>query len=161
MHDPRAIANRFIMIAIKENNPLTLMQILKLCYIAHGFCLAFLGKPLSKNNPEAWKFGPVFPEIYHSLKFYGNNPIKEVIKSIKVGSNDLFVSIIERFSHEEEEIILFVYENYGSLNGWELSSLTHQEGTPWHKVWEEEGNALGTKISDDEIKKHYLELFKR
>ena len=159
MHDPRAIANEFIKIGVDNERPLTLMQILKLSYIAHGFCLAFLKRPLSNQEPEAWKYGPVFPSIYQSLKFCGTNPIKEPIKTIQLGSANLFALIEEKFSQEEGQIISFVYESYCNLDGWQLSDLTHKEGTPWDKAWKANRGARGAKIPNREIKNHFEQLF--
>ena len=50
-HEPVAIANYFIDLSSKG---LTLMQLLKLSYISHGFTLAFLDKPLADEYAEAW-----------------------------------------------------------------------------------------------------------
>ena len=134
MHDPRAIANKFISIGINNGNPLTLIQIMKLSYISHGFCLATLDHPLSSKEPEAWKYGPVFPDIYHSLKFNGIEPITNLIAKIKFNYDKLLVPIDEKFSSEENEIIEFVYKHYGHLNGLQISAITHKDGTPWKEV---------------------------
>ena len=71
-HEPVAIANHFI-----ELNPdgLTLMQLLKLSYIAHGFKLGLDLGPLSRELAQAWKYGPVFPSIYHKFKY---NPPEKI-----------------------------------------------------------------------------------
>ena len=159
MHDPRAIANEFIKLGRKNNSPLTLMQILKLSYIAHGFSLAFLDRPLSNSGPEAWGYGPVFPEVYHSLKFHGDQPVTEVIAKIEINNENLLSPIEEKFSSEESQVIDFVYNNYGQLSGHELSELTHKEGTPWKNAWNGGYGQWGITISNLEIKKHFKMLF--
>ena len=157
MHDPRAIANYLINLGIDAGNYLTLMQVLKLSYISHGVSLAFLNKPLAIEEPEAWKYGPVFPTVYHALKLNGNDPISEVIK--KIGSGFKFIPVEESFSSEEEEAIQFVYNEYAHLDGFELSTLTHKEGTPWYEVWHANPNARSMKIPNKKIKCHFESLF--
>ena len=51
---------------------LTLLQILKMTYLSHGYTLAITGKPLIYNKVEAWKYGPVIPIVYNALSKYGN-----------------------------------------------------------------------------------------
>lgn len=158
MHDPVAIANRFIGLNSSEKG-FTLMQLLKLSYIAHGFKLGLLEEPLSNEFVQAWKFGPVFPSIYDKFKYQISDIlITEPAKGLN--SNGLFESVCSIFTKQEEQIIDSVYEIYGKIDGWKLSALTHQEGTPWHKAWYDGGGADGFKwvtIKNEEIKKHFKE----
>ena len=75
-HDPVAIANYFIgLYELDKKNSgegLDLMQLLKLSYLAHGFKLGITGHPLSNENLEAWRYGPVFPSIYQAFKLGTN-----------------------------------------------------------------------------------------
>ena len=43
----------------------------KLIYIAHVFHLGAEGRPLVWGDFEAWKYGPVHPELYRELKVFG------------------------------------------------------------------------------------------
>ena len=56
-HDPRAIANKILQMREGAGQHLTMMQLIKLVYIADGWSLALLGKPLSKHNPQACSTG--------------------------------------------------------------------------------------------------------
>ena len=87
-HNPIAIANHFIDLS---PNGLTLMQLLKLSYISHGFTLALLDKPLADEYAEAWRFGPVFPSIYHEFK-KKSGPIKN-----KAQKANMRINILEDF----------------------------------------------------------------
>jgi len=51
------------------------MKLLKLTYIAHGYYLGFFEKPLIENEVQAWKYGPVIPELYHVIKRFGNGRV--------------------------------------------------------------------------------------
>ena len=70
------VANFFITVgSYNEGSEMTNARINKLLYFAQGRHLATYGKPLFDEKIEAWKFGPIIEEIYHSFKSYGNNII--------------------------------------------------------------------------------------
>ena len=151
-HNPIAIANCFVE---RGNYSLTIMQILKLSYIAHGFKLAICNKALSKELAQAWEYGPVFPAIYHEFKW---QPTKE-IRALGTGDNGKGIPITSNFSEEDIEIMNMVFDIYGSLNGTQLSTLTHKKGTPWHQSYYDADPAgkdfYGVSIPNSEIKKYY------
>lgn len=147
MHDSRIIANEFLKRANDKCNPLTTMQLLKLVYISHGWMLGLYGFPLINDKVEAWKYGPVIPDLYRAIKKYRDNHIIHYI-DVPPYSEDL----------EEIELDLIdqVYNIYGNKNGIYLSTLTHQKGTPWEAVYKNGVN--GIKIPNDLIESHYSEL---
>src|SRR3954454_9651864 len=59
-----AVANYLIKAA---PDGLDALQVMKLTYIAHGFTLGLLGRPLIEDDIEAWKLGPVVRRIYQAL----------------------------------------------------------------------------------------------
>ncbi len=148
MHDPRAIANYFIKKGNDNSKVFTVMQLLKLTYIAHGYCLAVIKEPLSNQEPEAWQYGPIFPDLYYGLKYIDSWPA--VTRRFECRDRG-------DFNENEEKILDFVYENYSGLDGWQLSKLTHKDGTPWDVACRK--NGLKTTISNDSIKKHFTDLF--
>ena len=133
MHDSLAIANRFI--ELSGDRGLTLMQILKLSYFAHGFKMAFDGAdhPLSKEFVQAWKFGPVFPNVYREFREEPPGRIRELATYLDTRVSKL-KPIVSNFSNEEDELIATVYDIYGIFDGWKLSVLTHKKGTAWYKA---------------------------
>ena len=65
----KVIANYFIKKAIEQNDKsLNLMKLLKLLYIAQGWSLAMFDRKIINEPIDAWKYGPVVANIYHSLK---------------------------------------------------------------------------------------------
>ncbi len=143
----RAVANEFIRLAEAEGKSLTPLQLIKLTYLAHGWMLALYQRPLISDRIEAWKYGPVIPDLYRALRDYGSGNVTSPI----VGGSR-FVPL----DAQERDLIRQVYERYGNKNGILLSRLTHQPGTPWHMTWETD--SLGRGISNDLIAEHYRQL---
>jgi len=146
-HDAKVIANRFIELAEESRNPLTTMQLLKLVYIAHGWMLGIYSRPLISDRIEAWKYGPVIPELYHELKSYRDQFVTK-----KITCKNIDVDLDE----QEKLVVSEIYNIYGKYSGIELSSLTHKKGTPWQKAYIEGVNHLA--ISNDIIEQHYKEM---
>jgi uncharacterized phage-associated protein len=129
----------------RSSNSLTPLQLIKLTYIAHGWCLALNNSPLIDQDVQAWQYGPVIPELYHKIKHFRGNPVSEPI-----------ASVVKTIDDESKSLLEAVFGAYGHLTGEKLSALTHAKGTPWSEVWNRmERNAV---ISDVVIKKHYDEL---
>ncbi|MGU9952040.1 MAG: Panacea domain-containing protein [Gammaproteobacteria bacterium WSBS_2016_MAG_OTU1] len=127
---------------------LTMMKLLKYVYFAHGWTLGYLKQPLICHNVEAWKYGPVVPEIYHSYiggtflirgKFI-NKPNKEPYRT--------------ELSSNEETIIRNVYRDYSKLTSLQLSGITHRPDAPWSKY---DGKFYAV-IPNEEIQAYYENL---
>lgn len=141
VYDSRRIANYLV----GKSGPrgLTALQVMKLTYIAHGFMLGFKSRPLLEDDVEAWRHGPVMRRIYHLLPG-GNAPIIGELAPL-MGA--------EVPDDDDRKIIDMVFNNYGTLSGLHLSSLTHSDGSPWRKTWDTYGkNAV---IPQDLIEQHY------
>ena len=145
MADARTVANQFIALANEQGRDLTSMQLLKLVYIAHGYSLAVRDLALIENEIEAWKYGPVIPDLYHKIKHCGSGPVS-TIRRYDVGELD----------EGEKELIEAVYEAYKGFDGISLSNLTHQRGTPWYSVYR--NDRLSIPIPNDLIQQHYNEI---
>lgn len=120
------ISKEFLKLARKEGVTVAPMKLLKLVYIAHGYNLGFYKKPLISNSIEAWKYGPVIPELYHFTKKFGKHPVDpdliDVLSTVDLEEND-------------KKFIKLVWDAYKRLNGLELSTLTHEKDTPWEKTY--------------------------
>ena len=143
MHDSNKIANEFLRLAKQDGRALTPMQLLKLVFIAHGWMLGLYGRPLICDTVQAWKYGPVIPDLYRSIRHFRNNPVTGVLATTDGTDLDEF----------ETDLINQVFENYGQYTGIQLSMLTHQAGSPWHMVYKP--NQADTVISNDIIKLYY------
>ncbi|MBV7434507.1 DUF4065 domain-containing protein [Cardiobacteriaceae bacterium TAE3-ERU3] len=147
MYDVLYVADAILKIAKAQEKSLTPMQLVKLTYIADGWSMALRGKPLFNNRIEAWKYGPVIPDIYHATKVFGRNPIPlDVIGD----ANDIDVT------PDDREFLEAVYNQYKGLDGVALSYRTHKAGTPWTKVYVPGVSHI--EIPKELIAQHYREL---
>ncbi|MEX6626084.1 Panacea domain-containing protein [Tenacibaculum salmonis] len=137
------IAKKFVYLSKEEDISMTPMKLLKLTYIAHGYYLAFSEKPLFSNTIEAWKYGPVIPDLYH------------IIKRVDFSSNDFnFIEMYSQnnLSKDDDKFIEAVWNAYKKFDGSQLSSKTHEKNTPWDKTF---NGQVFTKINDGLIKEYY------
>ena len=148
-YSPTTVANYFIDKYSKNGN-LTPMKIIKLTYVAYGWYLALTDKKsrLIDENPIAWDFGPVFPSLYYSIKQYKKEVITDKIPNTTKN---------EDITSEDKKFLDKIWELYGRFDGIYLSALTHNEGTPWKKVYCKDCNSV---ISDDDIFEHYKSKIK-
>ncbi|WP_130619822.1 Panacea domain-containing protein [Dyella amyloliquefaciens] len=122
----------------------TPMQLLKLVYMAHGWMLGLAGRPLLDEPVAAWRYGPVVPSLYQAIRGYGSNPVQNV---------PLFSGADVQFDDTERSIMDQVADIYGGYTGIQLSSMTHEAGTPWDIAWRQSGQ--NTTISNDLIEQFY------
>jgi uncharacterized phage-associated protein len=148
-HEPLAIANKVLGVAAERGLPLTIMQLIKLVYFAHGWTLALLGKPLVNGEPQAWQHGPVYPSIYNEFRGSGSRPIERTAKNPFSGTD--YEAIL---SNDEQSVLEQVVAAYGKIHAFELSSRTHQQGTPWDDVYQG-GIGKFQPIGNDLIKTHF------
>lgn len=110
------------------------MQLQKLVYIAHGWCLAISGEPLTGDRPEAWDLGPMYRRLAEGLKRFEDRPVTEpiFIEDHRGGSG---VSIWSELNQIERNVLTRVQLEYGRLSSAQLSALTRGNGAPWTGVY--------------------------
>lgn len=140
MASAAAVADRFRELS---SNRLTPLQLIKLTYIAHGWSFPMLGRGLINDRIEAWQYGPVVPSLYQTLKEWRAAPVNR-----RIWAND-------QLTPQEEGIVQRVFESYGTYSGGQLSTMTHQVGTPWDRAWSRGRNS---QITDEMIAEHYRKI---
>ena len=155
------IANEFIRRASAEGRSFTQMQLQKLVYIAHGWSLALTGQPLTTDHPEAWDYGPVYKSLREAVRHYGSRPVDREIRNgdflpAAFGDNPQG-NASAPLTGDESAIIDRVYRDYGGYHAFQLSALTHREGTPWTTVYNG-GQGRFDAISDEAIREHFVGL---
>lgn len=98
------------------------MKLLKLDYLCQGWMLGLYGEPLIWNDVEAWRYGPVFRDVYGLVAGKPN-----VVGSL----SSWFKKAPETFDTRELRLITQVHDKYRDWSGLQLSALTHEFGSPW------------------------------
>lgn len=139
--DAIQVANWFVNRFNRDGRNLSVMELIKLTYISHGWHLEMYGEPLFHNRIEAWRHGPVIPDVYHAFKSQGLDVKIEIPGPLPL-TDDRVIGLLEQ-----------VYRIYGGYEAWQLSDLTHVPGGPWHVTMEIAGPFH--LIPDSVIKQHY------
>ena len=149
-HDARAVANQMIRKGIRDGNPFTPLQVIKLTYLCQAWMLGMFGRRMYHQEVEAWQYGPVIADVYHSVKKYGDRPVRKTIKAVPAN-----------FDGDEQHILDQVYKVYGGWTGIKLSRLTHAPGSPWYKT--KQDNPLGRNVVIQEglIRNYYAGKLER
>lgn len=145
------IANYFLEKAAKDGKKLTIMQLVKFVYFAHGWYMAFHDKPLIKEKVQAWKFGPVIPEVYNCFNLLTNGS-NQVLRFAGDGKGKV---LKEDLTKEEINVLDQVYDVYSKYSPFRLSDITHEPGTPWSNTTANGGH--WTVIPNNEIKSFYVD----
>ena len=169
-YDPLAIANYFIELAASRNVRISPMKLQKLVYFANGWNLAIKGKPLIDEQVEAWTFGPVIRTLYQQFRDYGGRDIDDMgrkCETIRLPGGNYDVEVVEpRVADTSEDaeftraLLNKVWEIYGGYTAIQLSNMTHKEGSPWKKVFDDYDGKLpkGTDIPPHEMRTYFADL---
>ena len=162
-YSARAVANYFIDKAKREGDPVDHLKLQKLIYLAHGWHIALHpnGDPLVDNeNPEAWKYGPVFASVYHDLKENGAKPIRDLIEQVDVDANAHTLRIhtpsIKASDHDVCRLLDKVLEKFGNFTGLELSDMTHRRGSPWDNA-RSRSTRINEHITVEDLRDHFTQ----
>lgn len=124
---------------VQREGRISTMKLQKLCYFAQGWSLVWADKPLFDEPIEAWRYGPVIPELYHQHRR------KTAVDSWKGESKNL--------TREQQLIVDAMIEHYSAMSGFEMGALSHD-----HDCWDKAYNHVGpfmkgvTEITQDSIR---------
>jgi uncharacterized phage-associated protein len=148
MHPATMVANRLLELARAAGRTLTPMQLLKLVFLCHGWMLGLYNRALIQDEIQAWKFGPVIPELYRAVRQYRNLPVTHPVSRRPYD-----------FDPIEDDLIRQVFGVYGHYSGPALSNITHEPGSPWDQVWD--ASERNVEIPDETIEAYYEGLAQR
>ncbi len=141
------VAKGFLKLADDDGDRIKPMKLLKLTYIAQGYYLGLCKRPLFHNEIQAWKYGPVIPDLYEMIKVYNKKPVDIEIIDLHTSKN------LETF---DEDFLRVIWDSYKEYTGLQLSDKTHEEGSPWYEVFSD--NVLDTVMSNEMIKDYYAKI---
>lgn len=134
---------------LEQRGNTSAMKLQKLIYYAQAWALAWTEQPLFEEEFEAWRNGPVSPELYEKHK----GEYKVTTSMISGDTSAL--------TEDEKDTINRVLEHYGDKSPQWLSDLTHEED-PWKKAREEagavEGEVCNQVITKDVLLEYYSGL---
>lgn len=154
-----SIANFFIQKSIDDDcKDLTIIKLLKLIYIAHGWSLALFSRPLISESIQAWKYGPVIESTYYRFREFADQPI------------DLYYCLnedVERNPLPDDqgtrELLNTIWRIYKNTTGIQLANWTHAKEGAWYEAWHEEKgySKRNHPISDENIGKYFKSLMEK
>lgn len=144
------IAYAFVKRGIDTGQPITQMKLQKMIYFAQGIHLALYNEPLLKETFQAWKYGPVIPDIYHAYKLYGSNPIDD---TSWIWNGEIANEELNTLSENAKKTINYTWDTLKDINAVKLSNWTHKEGSPWQKVYVNGANDV--LIPNNEITSYF------
>lgn len=130
----------------ESNSSLALQKEL---YYAQGLMLAFYGRPLFSERCEAWKMGPVFPDVWERVK------PREVDEELLLESN-LDECVRDSFTDEELEVLDTVVTYVARYSPYVLRDVTHKE-RPWIEARGtlSEDDSSNSEIGEERIKAYF------
>lgn len=123
----KTVANYFLELGRRDWVAIDPLKLQKLVYLAHGWSLQFLQRPLIKEPFEAWRYGPVVPVLYQEFRRFGGWPITDFAAGVP-GESPYAID------HQTKSLLDAVWERYKALTPIQLSALTHEPGSAWDLV---------------------------
>lgn len=119
MYTGKQVASYIIQKCINDRAPISNLQLQKILYfIQRDYLQSAKGNPVFDDDFEAWRFGPVIPEIYYDYSGYGSMTIDMPDEEKDIMSAD-------------KEIIDPIVESKRKLNPWDLVEQTHKNKGAW------------------------------
>lgn len=156
----KSIANAFLTLANRDGENVDPLKLQKLMYFANGYYYAEKDIPLINEYFEAWDYGPVVPTVYYEFKEYGDKPIKRFAYTFDYKSGRVIAAPQPVGDQDAENVIAWVWDNYKSFSGVELSNMTHKDKSPWHyaRVRASNSGMRNERLELNEIKDHFKAL---
>lgn len=130
-----AIANELIKRAKDKGLDITHLKLQKLVYFAHALNLALGNGRLIKDEVEAWKYGPVIPDLFRECAVYGKDKIYNYITTAIIENDPFMVEIVTKFIDPDDvfsnDLLGAIIDIYGSKTAVELSNMAHSKNSAW------------------------------
>ncbi|WP_051681432.1 Panacea domain-containing protein [Virgibacillus alimentarius] len=122
---------------------LTNLKLQKLLYFCEAMFLVSENRTslIEDTKFQAWRYGPVVPEIYYRFNVYGQNDIPTSIKGE-----------FENLKQNEIKIIEEVWGTLRDKSAFDLVEISHITDGPWSKVYKEGEN---NEINSDDIYNYF------
>jgi uncharacterized phage-associated protein len=120
------------LLGLAPNKRMPYMSLLKLLYLSDRKALLDSGRTITFDQMVSMDFGPVLSKTLNLIigenKYYTSDGSWSNIISPPLGDFEIELRNTpndDKLSEYEEEILSNIYENYGHIDKWTLSKLTH------------------------------------
>lgn len=152
-----AIANYMLDRGEEDGVPTTHLKLQKLVYIAYGWTLTTLDACLFEERIEAWRYGPVVPDLWHEFKAYQAEPIGDGRSfDYDWGRDRLIFHRVPLRARDVRRLLRAVWRKYSPFTASQLVRRTHRFGAPWDRTIKEQGP--GSRIEPELIREHFALL---
>jgi uncharacterized phage-associated protein len=157
-YQPIPVANEFIA-RFGQVGEIDHMKLQKLLYFTNGWYLGLAGQSLLIENPQVWRYGPVFRWVYNAFSRFGKGYILAPLAGNPFGDGKPD-RLNEAALGNVGNLIEWVWGEYGGKTGVQLSDETHAPGTPWQRIAAAHSYTVkpGTEISPREDWEYFAKL---
>lgn len=135
-YDSISVAKFLISEANRRKIFMNITKVQKLLYVVYGAYLRMYGERLVDEHPQAWPYGPVFPNTRLALKD---------AHFIKITSKGLDELVQDERLRKAVDITL---SHFGGWTAGQLTEWSHGDGTPWDIVQNRDTFDWGDVIPD-------------
>jgi len=107
-------------LGVESGWTLSNLEIQKVLYVAQMLHLGRTDRPLFSDQFQAWDYGPVVPDLYHSLKRFGGTIVPDVP-----------AAVVYEWGTTEAYAIADAYSMMQHMSAGELIAYTHRPGGAW------------------------------
>ena len=161
-YDARRVANLILDEGDRVGIALTHLALQKLLYFAHGRHLSAHQKALVYGYFEAWRYGPVHPDVYGAFCNMGSGAIKQRVENVDILSEKMTMESVPLPEIPTSDIraweaVRMVLASCGKLHPYQLVKLSHAEGGAWHYTVSNAKikGVLGMKIPNELISRQF------
>ena len=146
--DSFVLAKALSYMGVLEGHLLNMSQIQAILYISYGLWLATRGERLTKEHPQMWQFGPVFPRAYGRFRKDPGDG-KAEYEQLKAACPEVLEFLSERFHRH-------AWTRAGVLTAPHTAA-----GSPWAKTRKGSPDKWGAVIEDSVIREWFAAKISR
>ena len=140
--DSRDVAAYIAQQCIKNHISYNNTKIQKLLYCVYGVVLAVYEQQICDERPHAWPYGPVFPKVFDYIH-----------KGWDISGYSMRLK--HELSAEEKTAIDVVLDAFAGYSAGQLSSWSHEAGSPWSVVTQKEGTGWNVLLNNQDIATYF------
>ncbi|MDO5531972.1 Panacea domain-containing protein [Sutterella sp.] len=128
---------------VEKDIALNVTKLQKLMYCCYGCVLARFGARLTDEYPEAWQFGPVFPEALRSARFFSlDDFLGKATPEVTALPADVIALVNDAVDY------------FGQFKAAQLSDWSQRPNSPWARATHG-GKFLYSRLEDSDISSYF------